>query len=66
MMDEGELSKEVLYLPGIGEGEAWDVGNEVEEGWVRASRLVSFLVGLAGFPAFLIFILSTWTLSLTF
>ena len=65
MMDEGELSKEVLYLRGIGEGEAWDVGNEVEEGWrVRASRLVSFLVGLASFPAFLIFILST--LSSTF
>ena len=32
MMHEGELFKEVLYLRGIGEGEVWDVGNEVDEG----------------------------------
>ena len=32
MMHEGELFTEVLYLWGIGKGEAWDVGNEVDEG----------------------------------
>ena len=32
MIHEGELIKEVLYLRGIGEGEVWDAGNEVDEG----------------------------------
>ena len=32
-MDEGELFKEMSYLRWIGEGEAWDGGNEVNEGW---------------------------------
>ena len=32
MTREGELFKEA-YLRGMGEGKAWDVGNEVDEGW---------------------------------
>ena len=43
MMDEGELFKEVLYLWGVGEGEAWDVGDEVDKGWgVRFPNLFCF------------------------
>ena len=56
MMDEGELFKEVSYLRWIGEGEAWDVGNEVNEGWgVRFLDLFRFsarFVGLGSVPAF--------------
>ena len=47
MREESGLFKEVLYLEGIGEGEAWDMGNEAEK-WqrVRASGHVSFLCSI--------------------